>query len=87
VRPGWGASSRPAVSHRLRGALPSGDMNELPESTSSRSLGRMVVAVLILAVAAWVLLHLVIGIVTFLAVPVIAIAAIVAIVWAVRVLF
>ncbi len=62
-------------------------MNELPESTSSRSLGRMVVAVLILAVAAWVLLHLVIGIVTFLAVPVIAIAAIVAIVWAVRVLF
>lgn len=62
-------------------------MNESPAPTSSRSLGRMVVAVLILAVAAWVLLHLVIGIVTFLAVPVIAIAAIVAIVWAVRVLF
>jgi hypothetical protein len=62
-------------------------MNEQPASTSSRSFGRMVVAVLILAVAAWVLLHLVIGIVTFLAVPVIAVLAIVAIVWAVRVLF
>ena len=65
-----------------------GDMNESPTTTpSSRSLGRMVVAVLILAVAAWVLLHVVIGIVTFLAVPVIVVAAIVAIVWAVRVLF
>ncbi len=66
------------------------DMNETPTSTtssSSRSLGRMVVAVLILAVAAWVLLHIVIGIVTFLAIPVIVVAAIVAIVWAVRVLF
>jgi hypothetical protein len=63
-------------------------MNEQPASTaSSRSLGRMIVAVLILAVAAWVLLHIVIGIVTFLAVPVIAVLAIVAIVWAVRVLF
>jgi hypothetical protein len=64
-------------------------MNESPTTTpsSSRSLGRMIVAVLILAVAAWVLLHIVIGIVTFLAVPVIAVAAIVAIVWAVRILF
>ncbi len=55
-------------------------MNESPTSTpsSSRSLGRMVVAVLILAVAAWVLLHIVIGIVTFLAIPVIVVAAIVA---------
>ncbi len=63
-------------------------MNETstPSTSSSRSLGRMVVAVLILAVAAWVLLHIVIGIVTFLAVPVIAVLAIVAIVWAVRVL-
>ncbi|MGA2164848.1 MAG: hypothetical protein ABSH36_10310 [Solirubrobacteraceae bacterium] len=62
-------------------------MNEQPASTSSRSLGRMIVAVLILAVAAWVLLHLVIGLVTFLATPIIAILAIVAIIWAVRVLF
>jgi hypothetical protein len=62
-------------------------MNEQPASTSSRSLGRMIVAVLILAVAAWVLLHIVIGIVTFLAIPVIVVLAIVGIVWAVRVLF
>jgi hypothetical protein len=64
-------------------------MNEPPVSTSSssRSLGRMIVAVLILAVAAWVLLHIVIGIVTFLAIPVIVVLAIVGIVWAVRVLF
>lgn len=62
-------------------------MNEQPAPTSSRSLGRMIVAVLVLAVAAWVLLHLVVGIVTFLAVPVIAVLAIVAIVWAARVLF
>ncbi len=55
-------------------------------SSSSRSLGRMIVAVLILAVAAWVLLHIVIGIVTFLAVPVIAVLAIIAVVWAMRVL-
>ncbi len=41
---------------------------------------------LILAVAAWVLLHIVIGIVTFLAVLVVAVLAIVAVVWAVRVL-
>jgi hypothetical protein len=54
--------------------------------SSSRSLGRMVVAVMILAVAAWVLLHLVIGIVSFLLVPVIAVVAIVAVVWALRVL-
>jgi hypothetical protein len=62
-------------------------MNETStSSTSSRSLGRMIVAVLILAVAAWVLLHIVIGIVTFLAVPVIAVLAIIAVVWAIRVL-
>jgi hypothetical protein len=62
-------------------------MNETSTpSSSSRSLGRMIVAVLILAVAAWVLLHIVIGIVTFLAVPVIAVLAIVAVVWAIRVL-
>jgi hypothetical protein len=61
-------------------------MNETSPQSSSRSLGRMIVAVLILAVAAWVLLHIVIGIVAFLAVPVIAVLAIAAIVWAVRVL-
>lgn len=57
-------------------------MNE----TSSRSIGRTVVAGLILLLAAWVLLHFVIGIVTAVASVVIVVAAIVAIIWALRVL-
>jgi hypothetical protein len=57
-------------------------MNE----TSSRSLGRMVVAGLILLVAAWVLLHFVIGIVAAIAGVLVVVVAVVAIIWAVRVL-
>ena len=57
-------------------------MNE----TSSRSIGRTVVAGLILLVAAWVLLHFVIGIVTAIASVLVVVLAIVAVVWAVRVL-
>ena len=57
-------------------------MNE----TSSRSLGRTVVAGLILLVAAWVLLHFVIGIVTAVASILVVVLAVVAIVWALRIL-
>jgi hypothetical protein len=57
-------------------------MNE----TSSRSLGRTVVAGLILLIAAWVLLHFVIGIVTAVASVLVIVVAIVAIIWALRVL-
>jgi hypothetical protein len=57
-------------------------MNE----TSSRSLGRTVLAGLILLVAAWVLLHFVIGIVTAIASIVVVVVAIIAIIWALRVL-
>jgi hypothetical protein len=57
-------------------------MNE----TSSRSIGRTVVAGLILLVAAWVLLHFVIGIVTAVASVLVVVLAIAALVWAVRVL-
>ncbi len=56
------------------------------EQTSSRSLGRMVVAALILIVAAWVLLHFVIGIVTALAGVIVFVVAVVAVIWALRVL-
>jgi hypothetical protein len=56
------------------------------ESSSSRSIGRTVVAGLILLVAAWVLLHFVIGIVTAIASVLVVVLAIVALVWAVRVL-
>lgn len=46
----------------------------------------MVLAVLILAVAAWVLLHFVVGIVTAVAGIVVVVLAIVAVIWALRVL-
>ncbi|HEX3433058.1 MAG TPA: hypothetical protein VHT25_03250 [Solirubrobacteraceae bacterium] len=58
-------------------------MNE----SSSRPLGRTVVAGLILLVAAWILLHFVIGIVTAVASVLVVVVAIVAIIWALRVLF
>jgi uncharacterized membrane protein len=61
-------------------------MNESTNESSSRSFGRMVVAVLVLAVAAWVLLHFIIGIVTALAGIIVAVLAVVAVVWALRVL-
>jgi hypothetical protein len=57
------------------------------EQSSGRSIGRTVLAGLILLVAGWILLKVVIGIVAALFVPVVVIGAIVAIVWAYRVLF
>ena len=57
-------------------------MNE----TSSRSLGRTVVAGLILVVAAWVLLKVVLGAVLWLASVGAVILAVVALIWALRVL-
>jgi hypothetical protein len=56
------------------------------EESQSRSLGKTVLAALILLVAAWVLLHFVIHVVVWLASVAIVIAAVVALVWAVRVL-
>jgi hypothetical protein len=64
-------------------------MNELPSGSSrsvSTSVGRTVVAVLVLAVAAWLLLHVVIGIVTFLAGILVVVLAVVAVIWALRVI-
>ena len=58
-------------------------MNE----AKSRPIGRTVLAGLILLVAIWILLKIVIGIVAALFVPIVAIIAIVALVWAFRVLF
>jgi hypothetical protein len=51
-----------------------------------RSFGRTVVAGLVLLVAAWVLLKVVLGVVVWLATVAAVIIAIVAIVWALRVL-
>ena len=58
-------------------------MNE----AKTHSFGRTVLAGLIVLVAVWILLKIVIGIVAALFVPIIAIVAIVAVVWAYRVLF
>jgi hypothetical protein len=57
-------------------------MNE----TTTRSFGRTAVAVLIFLVAAWFLLHFVIGILSFLFSSVLLVVAVVAVIWALRVL-
>jgi uncharacterized membrane protein len=64
-------------------------MDELPSGSSrsaSSSIVRTILAVLVLAVAAWFLLHIVIGIVTFLAGILVVVVAVVAVVWALRVI-
>jgi hypothetical protein len=55
-------------------------------SSSSRSFGRTVVAAMIFLVAAWVLLGLIIHIVSFVLSAAVFLVAIVAVVWALRVL-
>jgi hypothetical protein len=62
-------------------------MSESPASSSPRSLGRTVVAGLIVLLAGYVLLKIVIGIALAVVGPLLAILAIVALVWALRVLF
>jgi len=54
--------------------------------SGSPSIARRAVAVGVLIIAAYILLKLVIGIVTSLAVPVLVILAIIGIVWAIRTL-
>jgi hypothetical protein len=58
----------------------------LPSGSSHRSFGRTVVAALIFLVAAWLLLGIVIHIVSFLFSTLIFVVAVVAVVWALRVL-
>lgn len=63
-------------------------MSYAPQGDSPpRSLAKTVLAVLVLLIAAWIVIKLVIGIVAALFVPLLVIAAIVALVWAWRVLF
>jgi hypothetical protein len=57
------------------------------DGSSTRSLGRTVVAGLIMLLAAYVLLKVVIGIALAIAGPVVLILAVVALIWAFRVLF
>jgi membrane protein required for beta-lactamase induction len=54
--------------------------------SSSRSFGRTAVAALIMLVAAWLLLHFIIGIASFVLSTLVFVVAVVAVVWALRVL-
>lgn len=56
------------------------------QESKHRSLGRTVIAGLVLLIAAWVLLKIVLGVVLWLASVAAVIVAVVAIVWALRVL-
>ncbi|HEY4428193.1 MAG TPA: hypothetical protein VGN08_08335 [Solirubrobacteraceae bacterium] len=58
-------------------------MNE----SQPRSIGRTIVAALVLLVAAWLLLGVIIHVVSFLFSTVVLIVAVVAVIWAVRILF
>jgi hypothetical protein len=49
-------------------------------------LGRRMLAILVLIVAAWILFKIVIGVVTAIATTIVVVLAIVAIIWAIRVL-
>ena len=55
-------------------------------SSSSPSLGKRALALLVLLVAAWILFKVVIGIVTAVATVIVIVLAIVAVIWAIRVL-
>lgn len=61
-------------------------MNGSSSQSTSRSFGRTAVAGLVLLVAAYVLLHFVIGIFSFLFSTALLIIAVVAVIWALRVL-
>ena len=53
---------------------------------AASDLGRRALAIFVLAIAAWILLKIVIGIVAGIATVIVVILALVAIVWAIRVL-
>jgi hypothetical protein len=62
-------------------------MNQQSSPSSSRPIGRTLLAGLIILVAAYVLLKVIIGIALAIAAPVVLILAVVALIWALRVLF
>jgi hypothetical protein len=65
------------------------DMNQSRaegESTAAR-FGKQILAAIVLVIAAWIVIKVVLGIVGFLFIPILAIAAVLALIWAIRVLF
>jgi accessory gene regulator protein AgrB len=57
-------------------------MNE----SHSRSIGRTILAVLVLVVAGWLLLHLLAGVVVWLATVAVIVLGVIAVIWALRIL-
>jgi hypothetical protein len=57
------------------------------DESSVARFGKHVLAAIVLLIAAWIIIKVLIHVVAFLFWPVLAIAAIVALIWAVRVLF
>lgn len=58
----------------------------MEETPSKSSFGKRVLAVVVLAIAAWILLKFAIGLIAGLATIIVIVLAVVAIVWAVRTL-
>jgi hypothetical protein len=56
------------------------------EETNATSIGRYIVAGIVLVIGAWFLLHLVIGLVVAVASALVVVLAVVAVIWALRVL-
>jgi hypothetical protein len=56
------------------------------ESAAAR-FGKQILAAIVLVIAAWIVIKVVLGIVSFLFIPILAIAAVLALIWAIRVLF
>jgi hypothetical protein len=54
--------------------------------SSSSSLGKRALALIVLLVAAWILFKVVIGLITATATIIVAVLAVVAVIWAIRVL-
>lgn len=62
-------------------------MNQIPQGDTSRSLGKTVVAVLVLVVVGYILLKVIIGIALAIAGPLVLILGVLALIWAWRTLF
>jgi hypothetical protein len=56
------------------------------QQTAGPSILMRLAALVVLVIAGWVVLHLIVGVVTWLATMVVVIVAVVAVVWALRVL-
>jgi len=61
--------------------------SEAREGSSVERFGKHVLAALVLLIALWILIKVLVHVVAFLFFPILAIAAIIALIWAIRVLF